>query len=282
MPVAALNKRSRPRRPAVRLWIGFGILLAVFVSAELAVNVAGSRADQLEGEYRARSAELRRALGRYRSYDVDRIERDLNDGNPLPHQEVNELAGRATRLWVEGFRVGPQFRGWTARIDFGSGWTNVRVFPPERRPPGPWLASPSIRGAAAVLRNLVLLMGATVCWGGLWIIPLAPKARRGLGKVCAAAAAVVLIAWLLEPSRPAPWRSGALTVVPIAALFALALSACAALIPYKRPIAVGRCLECGYNLTGNISGKCPECGTPVPLGVSALSSPTGRAIGVRE
>lgn len=22
------------------------------------------------------------------------------------------------------------------------------------------------------------------------------------------------------------------------------------------------CLSCGYNLTGNVSGRCPECGTP--------------------
>jgi len=25
----------------------------------------------------------------------------------------------------------------------------------------------------------------------------------------------------------------------------------------------GRCLKCGYNLTGNVSGVCPECGTEV-------------------
>ena len=25
----------------------------------------------------------------------------------------------------------------------------------------------------------------------------------------------------------------------------------------------GHCLVCGYNLTGNTSGRCPECGTPV-------------------
>jgi hypothetical protein len=25
-----------------------------------------------------------------------------------------------------------------------------------------------------------------------------------------------------------------------------------------------QCLHCGYNLTGNTSGVCPECGTPVP------------------
>ena len=24
-----------------------------------------------------------------------------------------------------------------------------------------------------------------------------------------------------------------------------------------------RCTNCGYNLTGNVSGICPECGTPV-------------------
>jgi len=25
------------------------------------------------------------------------------------------------------------------------------------------------------------------------------------------------------------------------------------------------CTTCGYNLTGNLSGLCPECGTPLPL-----------------
>jgi hypothetical protein len=26
----------------------------------------------------------------------------------------------------------------------------------------------------------------------------------------------------------------------------------------------GKCLTCGYDLTGNVSGTCPECGTAVP------------------
>jgi hypothetical protein len=26
----------------------------------------------------------------------------------------------------------------------------------------------------------------------------------------------------------------------------------------------GLCLHCGYDLTGNVSGRCPECGTPCP------------------
>jgi len=28
----------------------------------------------------------------------------------------------------------------------------------------------------------------------------------------------------------------------------------------------GRCVKCGYDLTGNVSGICPECGTPVLTG----------------
>jgi hypothetical protein len=31
---------------------------------------------------------------------------------------------------------------------------------------------------------------------------------------------------------------------------------------WRRGGAVGVCLKCGYNLTGNVSGVCPECGKP--------------------
>lgn len=35
------------------------------------------------------------------------------------------------------------------------------------------------------------------------------------------------------------------------------------LVRYRRR-ATGRCLACGYNLTGNTSGQCPECGGAAP------------------
>jgi len=31
----------------------------------------------------------------------------------------------------------------------------------------------------------------------------------------------------------------------------------------RRRIPPGHCRKCGYNLTGNVSGVCPECGTAV-------------------
>ena len=33
---------------------------------------------------------------------------------------------------------------------------------------------------------------------------------------------------------------------------------------WKKIVSPSGCTECGYNLTGNTSGTCPECGTPVP------------------
>ena len=51
-------------------------------------------------------------------------------------------------------------------------------------------------------------------------------------------------------------------------------------IPFRvrrRPVPPDHCQACGYNLTGNISGVCPECGTPVAhgSGASARHGPPG-------
>ena len=34
----------------------------------------------------------------------------------------------------------------------------------------------------------------------------------------------------------------------------------------RQRIPPGHCQSCGYNLTGNVSGRCPECGEPVADG----------------
>jgi hypothetical protein len=33
----------------------------------------------------------------------------------------------------------------------------------------------------------------------------------------------------------------------------------------RKPLDITKCLHCDYDLTGNVSGICPECGTPVPV-----------------
>jgi len=32
----------------------------------------------------------------------------------------------------------------------------------------------------------------------------------------------------------------------------------------NRPLPAGHCQRCGYDLRTNVSGRCPECGTPIP------------------
>ncbi len=40
-----------------------------------------------------------------------------------------------------------------------------------------------------------------------------------------------------------------------------------------RPPRKGHCSVCDYDLTGNVSGRCPECGTPIAAGTDAAASP---------
>lgn len=43
------------------------------------------------------------------------------------------------------------------------------------------------------------------------------------------------------------------------------------IIPWARgasPRARNGCSRCGYDLTGNVSGVCPECGTPIATAVA--------------
>lgn len=40
------------------------------------------------------------------------------------------------------------------------------------------------------------------------------------------------------------------------------------LIRYRRRLKKGLCTNCDYNLTGNVSGVCPECGNPTGRPVS--------------
>lgn len=71
-----------------------------------------------------------------------------------------------------------------------------------------------------------------------------------------------------------PWF-GSNSPWPIAIVLPLwipTLLSCVAAFYFHRKARVpgpGHCLKCGYNLTGNESGICPECGTSYKLPVSS-------------
>ncbi len=68
--------------------------------------------------------------------------------------------------------------------------------------------------------------------------------------------------WLVykaEPDSEVSWR-----VVSVPLSLPLVVAAIPTAILFyrdRRRIPPGHCRKCGYNLTGNVSGRCPECGT---------------------
>lgn len=58
-------------------------------------------------------------------------------------------------------------------------------------------------------------------------------------------------------SRVSMWR------VPMWMVFLLVVAPTALFWWRDRRYPPGHCQRCGYNLTGNVSGKCPECGKPI-------------------
>lgn len=74
---------------------------------------------------------------------------------------------------------------------------------------------------------------------------------------------LVLAAWkVLEVLGQVMWVT-AVFFVFIPALACAALSAIVANLVFTKQLNAAACSMCDYDLTGNLSGRCPECGTPV-------------------
>ena len=139
-----------------------------------------------------------------------------------------------------------------------------------------------------VRRILRVLKWSLAVWCLILVIawPLSvTRAFGGLGLCCEVyiegGAIFSFVAWMFVPpgfiwrSGNAPEWSGSFhfaaggssigIIVPIwlALLISIPLTALLFRLDRKR-IPPGHCQSCGYDLTGNVSGKCPECSEPVP------------------
>lgn len=271
-------------------WLLFSLLCAGFAAFELGVGVAGRRLDLIEFNTSMRAAALTTRLSPYAYRDeIPNLEKDFNSGQPLPRTRVDLAAGRAERITLAGERVDRTFAGWTAQIDYsltpGVFWNRPRAIPPRGGPM--WvrrLGSAGMRRVAEQLRWLVLILCAAV-----WCVAIAPAAvagpaRRGLAQVALAASLLALLAWAVSDERLAAWALPPWNWVAAAAFGSLLAACIVALVPVRRrPRPADRCAHCGYNLTGNLSGICPECGRPTPEELrrrrDAELAPIAQAIG---
>lgn len=84
------------------------------------------------------------------------------------------------------------------------------------------------------------------------------RRARLLGAISLALLITPLLAAMAVKRRVYPWSE-------FARFSVLLIPGAIALIVKPKPlIPPGHCTTCGYNLTGNVSGKCSECGEPVP------------------
>jgi hypothetical protein len=104
-----------------------------------------------------------------------------------------------------------------------------------------------------------------------WVIavltlPFARRWRRQVAQVMLACVLVVGVGWAAEPRRDFSFAALLKPVPAVLGLGTLA-SLCALLPPVRRASTdAPRCDACGYDLTGNVSGVCPECGRATPRG----------------
>ncbi len=91
----------------------------------------------------------------------------------------------------------------------------------------------------------------------------------------------------LWPGPPYSVSHSRLVVVPCwfpAAVFALLPAWLTVMRRWRRRYRLthGLCLACGYSLTGNVSGVCPECGTAVPRSADTEQATTPAPLAGRK
>jgi hypothetical protein len=68
------------------------------------------------------------------------------------------------------------------------------------------------------------------------------------------------------------WRGGNIeSSLPLGVLIVMLVVPTIVLARPDRRAWIGHCRRCAYDLTGNVSGVCPECGTPTALGDEPLA-----------
>lgn len=169
------------------------------------------------------------------------------------------------RTRVEGADIAPQFAGWVIHLKF----VNDRLHGASAYNPAraalrrPVSAGPRVQRWAegtGVIAAFVAVLCLFIAW------PLGPRWRRQVSAIGLAAAMLVVVVACLHPSPGSRTEAYAQAAMIPWALVVAALAASALVPDFRRPISASPRCRCGYDLTGNESGVCPECGRPTARG----------------
>ena len=174
-------------------------------------------------------------------------------------------------------------RGLVLSFRFGGEegrWSSMHVTPMPSPPPPPpprvlellgdlnpyrqrWVASDSVLAIGPMLWIALLIVSA------FW-----KRDSRRLAHAHLAVAWLCLLGWLLNPQYPIT-RSGLLankTLISGMIMLLASVLAAGYVMLRRRAVDPNRCRACDYDLTGNVSGICPECGAAIAPNVPASAA----------
>jgi hypothetical protein len=268
---SALSRQRRPRRSRSTAisWLALLMLcLGVFHARQ--TTRAWAATDL---------ADFRNGRGRFAdmSPDVGRAIRD--ELRPLVGQTVDDAEARLGRhrgpevnvpargrfiYFVPGSAVGPWAARWEVVLRFHDGRVVAAYAAVKNQtyPGAPWLCA-----FAEMLSVGLMALGPLVWVTGLLAFYAQPDARPRFAQVMLAGIVITALGWFTVPDQVSLVLPAAPLIAKVVALLFTAslLDVVRRLLPLRSLSVAGRhCLTCRYDLTGNISGVCPECGTPTP------------------
>jgi hypothetical protein len=284
------------RRRALLFWLTLLLCCAALAAGQWALARQNRRAEAVERDFQDRLDAVYRAVIPYRDKSAAQVAAGLNAGRPLIGQAGKEARPVATltgtvfddrralpagvsplalapsfRAEVPGEVIGRRFQGWIIHLHFVDDKLcgAYTITPPHvvyAGPSGGWLTM------QLALAGLVYIGAGLWCLSAL-LLPFNRPSRRQIAQEALAGLLVAALAQALGPgwSLPSLSLSGIGHAPLLAAVVAAALfSLISLLVPPRRARrrdGVPPCLHCGYDLTGNLSGTCPECGRYTPKGL---------------
>jgi hypothetical protein len=260
-------------RSTLKWWLAFILFCLTFAGMEWSAKSAGVRSAMIESDREQRTSELLQQLYRYTDRELTDLEADINGGKPLPAEHFDGPNGRSDRAVFDASLIGPRYKGWIVDFEFHpdrSIRSHLLATPPRlhNQDLRDWLGSAEIQTTVERFRQAMLIV-CGVAWATLaMLISVAGPYRKRLAQMMIAAALLAMLGWFADPARVELWSVPPLGWIPCAALSGLLIGLLLLLLPVRsRIVRLDRCGACGYDLTGNESGICPECGqfTPVEL-----------------
>jgi hypothetical protein len=293
---------NRTWRRTLVLWAVPLIFCAAVAGVSRAAEASRRRAYAEQWKQLAQSDGLHPSVRRFRGHPVEAVEAALNGGKPLARTDGPDDPKLKLRVVLPGAALGRQYEGWVVRLTFhrlpappvrsgplgdvplwqdeldgmrgqvashgnqGARWRYYLVSYSAAPPPRHEGPSPATLALLARLRRVMIVFGTAGWVIAVLTLPFARRWRRQVAQVMLACVLVVGVGWAAEPGRDLSFAA-LLKPVPAALELGTLASLCA-LLPRVRRVSTDapHCDACGYDLTGNVSGVCSECGSPTARG----------------